>query len=307
MTASGVPLVSVVIPSYNQARYLAEAIESALRQSHPRVEVVVADDGSTDASPAIASRYPVRLLRHPNAGVSTTRNLALAESTGDFVVFLDADDRLMPDAIAAGVRELAADPAAAFAAGRYRHIDPAGAPGEVHSWGDTTGSVYDRLLRWNIIGMLATVIFRRDALPPVAFEPSLRSAEDWDLYLRIVRERPVRLHGAIVAEYRRYRESKSANPARMLGATMAVLDRQRDWVRAHPELTPALLDGLAQHRGWYGATAVDDVLHCLRVPELRHTVPPKVAMLARHYPVGAMRRLARRAAAKLAGRTPGGA
>jgi glycosyltransferase involved in cell wall biosynthesis len=299
MTPTGAPLVSVVIPSYNQARFLGEAIESALGQSHPSTEVVVADDGSTDESVAIAERYPVRLVRHANMGVSPTRNAGLAASRGDLVVFLDGDDRLMPDALAIGVRELAAEPTAAFAAGRYRHIDLAGAPGRVYTWGNATGSVHEQLLKWNIIGMLATVIFRREALPEVAFEPTLRSAEDWDLYLRIVRDHPVRLHDAIVAEYRRYPHSKSGNPARMLGATMAVLDRQREWVRAHPAFATALREGVRQHCEWYGTKAVDDVLHCLREPALRATAGPKVAMLARHYPLGAMRHLAGRVRDKL--------
>ena len=304
MTPPGGPLVSVIIPSYNQARYLAEAIESVLNQSYPRIEVVVADDGSTDASPEIAARHPVRVISHPNMGVSATRNAGVAASAGDLLVFLDGDDRLMPDAVATGVRELAAAPEAAFVAGRYRHIDLAGMPGKVYAWGAGTGSVHDQLLRWNIIGMLATVMFRRDALPPVPFEPTLRSAEDWDLYLRIVRDRPVRLHDAVVAEYRRYPSSKSGNPARMLGATMAVLGRQREWVRAHPALKPALREGVMRHCEWYGGRAVDDVLHCLRIPELRHTVPAKAAMLARHYPVGAMRRLAHRVREKLTARAP---
>jgi hypothetical protein len=147
--------------------------------------------------------------------------------------------------------------------------------------------------------MLGTVMFRRDALPPEPFERSLRSAEDWDLYLRIVRDRPVRLHDALVAEYRRYHESKSANPARMLGATMAVLDRQRDWIRSHPALAPAFRDGVAQHCGWYGGEATDDLLHCLRRRALWPTVPAKARMLARHYPVGAMRRIARRIVERL--------
>ena len=299
MTPPGIPLVSVVIPSYNQSRYLAEAIESVLAQSHPRVEVVVADDGSTDDSCDIAARYPVRLIRHPNMGVSATRNAGFAASAGDFLVFLDGDDRLMPGALDIGARELAAAPDAAFAAGRYRHIDLAGRPGKVYAWGSDTGSVHDQLLRWNIIGMLATVMFRRDALPPEPFEPTLRSAEDWDLYLRIVRDRPVRLHDAVVAEYRRYPASKSGNPARMLGATMAVLDRQREWVRGHPDFEPALRDGVTRHCEWYGGKAVDDVLHCLRVRQLHHTLPPKLAMLARYWPVGALRRLGRRVASKL--------
>ena len=296
------PLVSVVIASHNQARFLGESIESALGQTHPRVEVVVVDDGSTDQSPAIAGGYKgVRLIRQENAGVSAARNAGVAVATGDLVVFLDSDDRLPPEALATGVRELAAEPGAAFAAGRYRLIDAEGAPGRVYDWdiwGRMTTPIYDRLVRWNFIGMLAAVMFRREALPAEPFDRTLVGAEDWELFLRIARERPVRLYDAVVAEYRRYGASVSRNSALMLACSLAVLDRQRTWVRAHREFTGAFHEGVARHRAWYGDRIVDEVLRSLRDPALRRTVPAKVAMLARHYPVGAVRRVARRVAGR---------
>ena len=299
--ATTAPLASVVIASHNQARFLAESIESALGQSYPRVEVVVVDDGSTDGSPAIAARYPVRLIGQENAGVSAARNTGVAAATGDFLIFLDSDDRLPPGAVEAGVRELEADPAAAFAAGRYRLIDAEGAPGRVYDWdvwGRMTSPIYDRLVRWNFIGMLAAVIFRREALPPDPFDRSLAGAEDWELFLRIAREKPVRLYDGIVAEYRRYGTSVSRNSALMLACSLAVLDRQRTWVRANREFTAAFHEGVSRHCAWYGDRIVDDVLHSLRNPALRGTVAAKLAMLARHYPLGAVRRVARRLAGR---------
>ena len=297
-----VPLVSVVIASHNQARYLGESIESALGQTHPRVEVVVVDDGSTDESPAIAARFPgVRLIRQENAGVSAARNAGVAACSGDCVVFLDSDDRLPAGALEAGIRELAAESGAAFAAGRYRLIDADGAPGKVYDWdvwGRMHSPIYDRLVRWNFIGMLAAVMFRRDALPPEPFDRSLAGAEDWELFLRITREKPVRLYDGIVAEYRRYGTTVSRNSALMLACSLAVLDRQRAWVRAHREFTAAFHEGVARHRAWYGDRIVDDVLHSLRDPASRGTVAAKLAMLARHYPMGAVRRVARRVAGR---------
>ncbi|HWO47940.1 MAG TPA: glycosyltransferase family A protein, partial [Solirubrobacterales bacterium] len=117
------PLVSVVIPCWNQAHYLGEAIESALSQSYPSLEVIVVDDGSEDNSAAVAARFPgVRCLRQGNSGVAAARNRGLAEAGGEYAVFLDADDRLLPDALAVGVRELEARPETAFAAGMPRDI-----------------------------------------------------------------------------------------------------------------------------------------------------------------------------------------
>ena len=101
------PLVSVVIACYNGERYLQEAIESALAQSYPRVEIIVVDDGSTDGSSEIAKKFPVRYVRQENRGLTESRNLGIRASRGNYVVFLDADDRLRRDAIETGQRRRA--------------------------------------------------------------------------------------------------------------------------------------------------------------------------------------------------------
>src|SRR5215212_9690625 len=93
------PLVSVVIPCYNQAHFLSEAIESVLAQTHPNFEIIVVDDGSTDNTSEVAARYPgVRHIRQDNQGLAAARNTGLRESKGTCLVFLDADDRLLPNA-----------------------------------------------------------------------------------------------------------------------------------------------------------------------------------------------------------------
>ena len=96
MTSDPPPLVSVVIACYNQGRFLGEAIESALRQTYAPIEVIVADDGSTDRTAEVAAAYPVRCLRQRNQGAPAARNHGFRESHGRFVLFLDADDRLLP-------------------------------------------------------------------------------------------------------------------------------------------------------------------------------------------------------------------
>ena len=98
MTSGWRPLVSVVIPCFNQAHFLVEAIESVRDQIYSNVELVVVDDGSADNSFEVAGRYPdIRRLRQSNRGVAAARNLGFAESRGTLVVFLDADDRLLPE------------------------------------------------------------------------------------------------------------------------------------------------------------------------------------------------------------------
>ena len=124
-----VPTVSVVIPCFNQGHFLAEAIESVQAQTLPAAELVVVDDGSTDATGVVARRYATaRYLVQRNLGLARARNRGLRAARGEFLVFLDADDRLRPGALAAGVRELRAHPTAALTYGRCQRIDEQGRP-----------------------------------------------------------------------------------------------------------------------------------------------------------------------------------
>src|SRR6266496_4166301 len=95
-----VSLVSVVIPCYNHAHFLSEAIESVMAQTWQQFEVIVVDDGSVDNTREVALRYSgVRYIRQTNQGLSASRNTGLRHSNGNFLVFLDADDRLRPAAL----------------------------------------------------------------------------------------------------------------------------------------------------------------------------------------------------------------
>ncbi len=108
------PLITVVIPVFNAEPYLALAIESALAQSYRPAEVIVIDDGSTDESPAIASRYDVQLIRQPNRGVSAARNAGIRAARGGMIAFLDADDLWPPDRLAIQAHHLQQRPELGF-------------------------------------------------------------------------------------------------------------------------------------------------------------------------------------------------
>ena len=103
------PLVSILIPAYNAERYVADAVESALAQTHPDVEVVVVNDGSTDGTRDVLAGYEgqgVRVVDQPNAGQCAAANRAFRESRGELVKFFDADDVLAPDYVALQVERL---------------------------------------------------------------------------------------------------------------------------------------------------------------------------------------------------------
>ena len=105
---------SIIIPSYDYARYLGEAIESALGQSRRADEIIVVDDGSTDDSLRVARSYPVDVIERPHSGAPETMAHGVAASTGECFVILGADDRLAPDYLAKTVPVLESDPQVGF-------------------------------------------------------------------------------------------------------------------------------------------------------------------------------------------------
>ena len=124
------PLVSILIPAYNSAPWLAATLQSAFAQTHPRTELIVIDDGSTDATLAIARSFAaqgVRVATQPNSGASAARNHALRLAQGEYIQFLDADDLLAPDKIALQLAALSAALPLAVASGTWGRFttDPA--------------------------------------------------------------------------------------------------------------------------------------------------------------------------------------
>ena len=287
---SPAPLVSVVIPCYNHARYLGEALESTLAQTVHPIEVIVVDDGSTDDTAAVTARYPsVRYVHQANQGLSAARNTGLHLSRGAHIVFLDADDRLLPEALGAGLRAFEAAPDSAFVYGTFRWTDGesevTGQP-EVSELGPDP---YLAMLRRNYISMHATVMYRRGSLAAIGgFATDLRACEDYDVFLRLTRCHPIHRHDEVVAEYRQHDTNMSGDLALMAETALAALRRQREHVQSDPQRRQAYWEGVEFWEMCYGVEGVRGFL-----------------MLARTAPVGLARRSARRAAStarRMAGR-----
>jgi hypothetical protein len=254
------PLVSVVIPCWNQGPYLGEAIESVLGQRYPELELVVVDDGSEDNSYEVAARYPgVRRLRQPKGGVASARNHGLAETSGDYVVFLDADDRLLPNALEVGMGELLAAPEAAFAAGRPRDIGRTGKVIREAAQPLVTRDHYLKLLEECFIWSGSSVVYRRAPLEAVgAFEESRAAADDYELYLKLAREFPVVCHDTIVTEYRRHGSNTTRNAGLVLSSQIQVLNGQRRRLRSGAERAARRL-GIRNTRAKQGEALVERV------------------------------------------------
>lgn len=122
------PRFSVIIPAFNAAATLARAIESVRQQSWPAHEIIVVDDGSTDATADIARQFgtAVRLIQQTNCGVSMARNAGASVATGDWLAFLDADDWYAGDRLRLHAEWVAEDPALDFLTGDYEYRDAAG-------------------------------------------------------------------------------------------------------------------------------------------------------------------------------------
>jgi glycosyltransferase involved in cell wall biosynthesis len=252
--------VSVIIPCYKQAGFLTDAIESVLGQTHPHIEVIVVDDGSPDDTSDVASRYPrVRCIRQENQGLSAARNTGIRESEGEFLVFLDADDRLTPKALESGVQHLRQCPSAAFVAGKHRNISIDGSPRPTVQKPHIDKDHYVELLRANCIGIAcpATVMYRRAVFDDVhGFDTTVNAASDYDLYLRIARKFAISFHTDIVAEYRQHGNSMSNNHLLMSNHVAKVLQSQLKEVSGNRRHEEACRTGIKVFEHLYRTTIV---------------------------------------------------
>jgi len=219
--------VSVVIPTYNYGRFLGAAIESALGQSYPPLEIIVVDDGSTDDTPDVAARYAgkIRYVRKENAGVSAARNTGVAHATGDLVAFLDADDRWLPEKLARQV-PLFADAAVGLvhAGSRIFDHDTGGILCELLPEESTD---FHAALRWCCISAPSTVIRRRIFDEAGPFDQTIVEGEDWDMWIRIAAA-GYKLTGCrhVLVEYRTHASNTSrANPYRHYAHCLKVLNK----------------------------------------------------------------------------------
>lgn len=246
------PLVSAVITCYNHGRFLADAVQSLIGQTYRKIEIIVVDDGSTDDTASVALSFPeVKYIHQLNAGLSAARNTGIDNSTGSFLVFLDADDWLYPDAISVNLDYLQQHPLCAFVSGWHDKVD---------EWGYALDSQdeqevimdchYLRMLWGNYIGMHATVLYQRRVFDEFRYDTTLNACEDYDMYFRIARKYPVGNHAHKLAAYRIHGKNMSANVALMLKHVLLVCHRQKPFLKNNAEWN-AYHQGLKIWREYY--------------------------------------------------------
>lgn len=222
------PLISVIIPAYNQGRFLGDAVRSVLNQTYASLEVIVVDDGSTDDTADVARSFKDRRLCYvyqDNRGLSGARNTGIRQARGTYISYLDSDDLFLPRKLALLLRKIEEEPALGFVAGQAVPINAEGAPvGEVFAK-EPPQDPKDLLLNnpFHVGSVLVSMDWQRRV---GFFDESLRSYEDWDMWLRLALagcemgwvDEPVSL-------YRFHQEQMTRDGRQMTTATFQVLDK----------------------------------------------------------------------------------
>jgi glycosyltransferase involved in cell wall biosynthesis len=189
------PQVSVIIPTFNRARYLAEAVDSVLAQPFRDYELIVVDDGSTDETPQLLTGYghAIRVLRQDNQGVSAARNAGLVVARGELIAFLDSDDLWLPGKLYRQVEFFSLHPDALICQTEEIWVKNGHRvnPGRRHR--KRGGMIFEPSLELCLVSPSA-VMMRRELFDRVGnFDESLPACEDYDLWLRVSSRFPVEL------------------------------------------------------------------------------------------------------------------
>lgn len=202
-------LVSVIVPTYNRAGFLEEAVESVLTQTYTRHEVVIVDDGSTDGTASLAvhlaeANAGVRAIITEHSGPASARNTGIKESRGEFVCFLDSDDVYLPTKLEDHCAFLAAHSEVDLVYSDFASADAELAISTVHHTG-LPGVPFDDVLALRPWFAITACTIRRDLLDLAGmFATDLDGVEDWELWIRCARQGTFGYVPGVVTLYRRH-------------------------------------------------------------------------------------------------------
>ena len=208
---SGPPLVSVIIPTYNRAVWLREALESVFSQTWRDFEVIVVDDGSTDSSEQVVGDCGdrVQYIRQENGGAANARNRGVAAARGEWIAFLDSDDLWLPHKLDRCMDRIRRDSQTVFVFHPMVEIDENGGVVRGRSKRPAEGRVLDRLFAHCFVHT-PTVVVRRDVLDEAGgFDPALEVCEDYALWIRIASKHPFALVNEPLARRRLHKDRLS--------------------------------------------------------------------------------------------------
>ena len=237
-------LVSVIMPVYNRQHLVAASADSVLRQTYTNVELIMINDGSTDGTAQVlndyAARYPgrVQVVHQQNTGQVVARNNGIAVAKGRFIAFLDSDDTWSQDKLEKQM-PLFVDGVGLVYAGIYEVASDGRILREVRPSSDMRGDIYHRLLVQNAMTGGSVVVIR-EALERVGlFDPELRAAENWDLWIRIAKEFHVDFFADPLVCYLKHEGNMSADSKFMSQASEQVYAKHLSDVDSDPKLKKA--------------------------------------------------------------------
>jgi len=225
-----VKTISVIIPTYNYGRFLREAIDSALAQTYPPLEIIVIDDGSTDDTPQVLAAYGdrIRTIRQNNEGVGAARNAGIAAARGEYIAFLDSDDIWMTQKLEREIALFEADPALGMVHCGAESFDHAGKKPSVLLSG-MEGWVAPELLRLDREVITApgsgTLFPKRVAEEVGGFDPRLQPSEDWDFCYRVAVRYRVGFVPEVLVQYRLHGDGIHLNIPRMESGMLMALEK----------------------------------------------------------------------------------
>lgn len=245
-------LISVVIPTYNHAHFLGDAIASALNQSYAPVEIIVVDDGSTDNSRSVVEGFgkSVRYIRQENRGLSGARNTGIRAAQGAYIALLDADDFWEPAYLATVHGVLAADPTLGAVYTGLHFVNSKGERLPQPSVATVpSDQLYDRLLDGEFFAPSAVLVRRACFAEVGLFDEALRASEDWDMWLRVARAYPFAGIAQPWLNYRVHGNNMSADPEYMLRYQTMVVQKHFGMPEGGVEQW-----SLARRRAWAATT-----------------------------------------------------
>lgn len=226
--------VSIVIPCYNQAEYVADSLNAALNQDYENIELIIVDDGSVDGSSDIIDQYAnkrnVKIIRNQiNSGVSVSLNSAIAVCSGKYISVCAADDILLPNKISDQVAVMDSNPDLVFC---YGQVEVFGMRPEMFNYHHIfeDGLIFPRLLVMGNWIAAHSILFRKEFFDKTAgFDPRLRM-EDWDVWLQLAAMGPVAYQDKVVARYRQHANNHQhpRNIKRIYQDRMLTLNKWRD-------------------------------------------------------------------------------
>lgn len=233
--------IDVIIPTYNTAHFIAEAISSVQHQTYRPQQILVVDDGSTDATESIVSTLkqtstiPLIYIQKENGGPNSARNMGLAHATAPLVAFLDADDRWGPTKLEQQVRLFKKDTGGTLGLvyANYKNIDTKGNDRPdiptVALDINIRGNAFTHLLPGNkILGSASNVLIRRSVFETVGmFDEALRIGEDWDMWLRIAEKFEIDYVNEVLAGIRRHDTNQTNHISKLIVGDSAFIEK---WV-----------------------------------------------------------------------------